>query len=273
MFKKSLLLMLLMALMAPWAAKGQTLSEYTLTVGSETYTSIATTDNKLTSVSGDGGTQKVALPFDFNFGENTYTAGTEFTVRSDGYLYFGSTGPGHSSKSAWTSSSNYYVIAPFLNYDGNLPSNGTTSGAFCTKDDQDNPTMLIIEFKGLQCFYTPTGDYNFQVRLHSNGNISTVYGSSTLSTNSSASQNFFLIAGKSDKICLTGSYAEPLAGSPTSLPNFTVAPTEGQVITYVRPVFTCPKPTLSDVAAADIEDNSATIRWTPSGEGQTLFDI
>jgi hypothetical protein len=36
---------------------------------------------------------------------------------------------------------------------------------------------------------------------------------------------------------------------------------------------TCPKPTLSPVAEADIQANSAIIRWTPSNEDQTLFDI
>lgn len=36
---------------------------------------------------------------------------------------------------------------------------------------------------------------------------------------------------------------------------------------------TCPKPTLSDVAQADIEPRSATVRWTPADASQTLFDI
>ena len=43
-------------------------------------------------------------------------------------------------------------------------------------------------------------------------------------------------------------------------------------LTFGTPA-TCPKPALSEVADEDIEANSATIRWTPSGEGQTLFDI
>ena len=260
MKSKRLLLLLLLAIGLPWAANAQDLADYTLTVGTETYTSIAADNLRLTSVYGDGGYQSVTLPFSFPFGEGNYTS---VTVRADGYLYFGSLSsyPGHSSKTAWTSSS-YSVIAPFLNYDGKITSSGATSGAYSTTDDPDNPTMFIVEFKGLQCYYSPYGDYNFQVRLHRNGNISTVYGNSTLSTYSSASQNFFLTNG-SDHICLTGSYATPVAGTPSTLPNFTTAPAEGQVITYVRPVITCPKPT--NLVCTAYTATTATLSWTENG--------
>ena len=264
------LALLAFVLLSPFGLRAQTLSEYTVTTSTETYTSIADATLLLSSVDGDDGTQTVTLPFNFPFGENTYPAGTTLTVRADGYVYFGSANPGHSSKSAWTNTTtNYCLIAPFLNYDGKITASGATSGAYCTTDDPDNPTMLIIEFKSLMCYYPTSGggngDYNFQLRLHSNGNISTVYGESTLSTYSSASQNFFLNA-KADKICLTGSYAEPVAGTPSALPNFTTAPVAGQVITFVRPVFSCPKPTNLAATIVPGDGTRTTFSWIENRE-------
>ena len=43
-------------------------------------------------------------------------------------------------------------------------------------------------------------------------------------------------------------------------------------IAYQTPI-SCPKPTLNQVAEADIATTSATIRWTASAANQTLFDI
>ena len=266
MKSKHLLLLMLLALFAPWAANAQPLSTYSVTVGTETYTSIADNGGTLlSSVTGDGGSQTVALPFDFPFGETTFTSGTTLTVRADGYLYFGSSNPGHQSKNAWTSTSSYRIISPFFNSDGRIDrSDGPDGAAYyaVVNDASNNPEMLVIEFVHLECYYSPYGDYNFQVRLHKNGNISAVYETSTLSTYSSASQNFFLFNGSSDKICLEGSYASPTAGTPSSLPNFTTAPAAGEVITYVRPVITCPKPTLTDVTPST---DHASLQWTENG--------
>ena len=47
------------------------------------------------------------------------------------------------------------------------------------------------------------------------------------------------------------------------MPNFTTAPAEGQVITYVRPVITCPKPT--DLVCTAYTATTATLSWTEKG--------
>ncbi len=255
----------------PWVTQAQSLSDYTVTTGTETYTSIADNGGTLLSdVTGDGGTQTVALPFAFKFGETTYPSGTTVTVRADGYLYFGSTSPNHSCKSAWTSTStNYYVIAPFLNYDGRIDRSGGPDGAAyyaVVNDVNGDPEMLVIEFVHVECYYSTYGDYNFQVRLHSNGNISTVYGESTLSTYGSATHNFFLTCGTADKIGLSGSYAEPTKITSGTLPNFTTAPAEGTVITFVRPVITCPKPTNLAATIVPGDGTRTTFSWTENGE-------
>jgi len=225
-------LLILLFLLPLGKAWGQTLAEYTVTTGTQTYSSIASSSNLLSSVTGDAGYQTISLPFDFPFGETSFLAGTNVTVRADGYLYFGTYAPGHTCNAAWTTTS-YQVIAPFLNYDGKITANGATSGAYSTTQTIGGVQTLVIEFKGLQCYYSDYGNYNFQVRLHANGNISTVYGSSTLTTNSNAKHNFFLVNG-TDKVCLVGSYASPTPGAPSTLPNFTTGPSSGTVITYVR---------------------------------------
>ena len=273
MKKKLSILMLLAALIVPWASKAQNLSEYTVTTGTTTYASIANADSLLSSVTGDGGTQTVVLPFNFPFGEDVYLAGTSITVRADGYLYFGSTNPGHSSKSAWTSTTDYSLIAPLITYDGKITASGATSGAYkaLMTDDNGDP-MLVIEFKGLQCYYSDYGSYNFQVRLHPNGNISTVYGSQTATTNTSMVHNFFLINGVADKVCLTGSFASPVAGTPAALPNLSTMPTSGKVITYNRPIITCPKPL---GISALLSTDEMTISWVPGGtetEWEVMLD-
>lgn len=262
---RRLFLLLSLALVVSWTANAQSLWEYTLTVGTETYTSIADEALLLTDVNGDGGTQTVTLPFEFKFGETTYAQGTQVTVRADGYLYFSGSYTNHHIRDAWTRN-DCKVIVPLLAEDGNITANGATSGAYCTTDDPDNPTMLIVEFKGLKR-YSNYGDYNFQVRLHSNGNISTVYGGNTLYLSSDTYHNFFLANG-SDKVCLTGSYAEPMVGVPSALPNFTEAPAVGQVITYVRPVITCPKPTDLEAIIVPGDGSKTNLSWTEDGSAE-----
>ena len=240
------------AMMMTGKAWGQNLTEYTVSKSNTTYSSIASDDNRLANVSGDGGTQTITLPFNFPFGESIYSS---VTVRSDGYLYFPGSTSGHYVYNAWTAT-NWYAIVPFLADDGNLVSDGSTSGAYKATQIIDGVQTFVIEFKGLKK-YSNYGDYNFQVRLYANGNISTVYNTSTLYA-SANKHNFFLVNG-SDKVCLTGSYASPTAGTPSTLPNFTVAPASGTVITYVRPVISCPKPT--NLSVSNITTTSATISW------------
>ena len=262
------MLMLLAALLVPWASKAQSLADYTLQTGTETYTSIANADSLLGSVTGDAGTQVVNLPFFFPFGEDTYNS---VTVRADGYLYFGTASPGHSSKTAWTSTTNYSLIAPLITYDGKITASGATSGAYkAYMADADNNMMVVIEFKSVMCYYSDYGNYNYQVRLYPNGNISVVYGANTATTNISMVHNFFLINGVDDKICLTGSFASPSTSSTLSdLPSLATMPANGKVITYVRPVVTCPKPTF---ISAITETDQITFYW-PHGGSETDWEL
>ncbi len=262
--KKRLLIAFALALMVPWAARAQSMQDYSLSASNVTYTSFANADSLLSYVNGDGGTDTVVLPFNFPFGDSLYTAGTNMMVRADGYVYFGSTNPGHSSNTAWTSSTNYSLISPLVAYDGKITANGATSGAYkALQTDANGNPMLVIEFKGLMCYYSTggNGDYNFQLRLHPDGTIDAIYGASTASGYSSMKHNFFLINGVGNKICLTGSWTEPVAGAPSSFPNLTGVPASGTMLTYTRS--TCSRP--ANLALASLSANEASFGWTAGG--------
>ena len=255
--------MLLVALLVPWASRAQ-LADYSLTTGTTTYTSIANADSLLSSVTGDAGTQAVAMPFNFPFGEDVIAAGTNLTVRADGYVYFGTSSPGHSSNTAWTSATNYSLIAPLITYDGKITANGATSGAYkALLPDGNGGQMLVIEFKSVMCYYSDYGNYNFQLRLYPSGRVEAVYGTCTATTYSSMKHNFFMINGTGDKICVTGSWTAPVAGSPSTFPSISGVPASGTVLTYTPPSNTCPK--VASIDFSGLTSSDVTISWTPTG--------
>ena len=80
------ILFLLIALLVILGAKGQSLTLYNLNTDNQPYISIAATGAQLTSVVGDGGSQTLAMPFNFDFGETTIIQGATIRVRSDGHV-------------------------------------------------------------------------------------------------------------------------------------------------------------------------------------------
>ena len=265
MTKTKQFLTFLAAIAMAGGVNAQQLSDYSVTVGNETFMSIASTEHLLSSVDGDGGSQTVALPFNFRFGETLYGQGTTLTVRADGYVYFGATSANHNAAAAYTNSFvDYYFICPVMGGDGKITADSANSGAYAVDTIDDNgDSLLIIEFKDLQCFYSPNGSYNYQLRLHANGNISVLFNTSTASTNSNVKQNFFMVCGRNDKVSLSGSWASPVMGTPSTLPDLgTTLPEAGTVITYVRPTSFCPR--VTGLAASAITSNSAILSWTGS---------
>ncbi|MBR1766404.1 MAG: choice-of-anchor J domain-containing protein, partial [Bacteroidales bacterium] len=263
-------LFLAATLLLPLGTRAQQLADYTVSVTQETYTSIASASRLLSSVNGDGGVQTVALPFNFVFGEQTYTLGTTLTVRPDGYVFFGTNSPGHNAKTGYeATSSNYYAIAPFFVGDGKITASGATSGAYKLDTvDANGNAMLVIEWKGLQGYHAPNGSYNYQLRLHADGSISAILGTCTGSTYSTVKHNFMLVAGTQDRICLTGSWSSPTATSVATLPDLgTALPASGTVITWTVPEVLCPRPFVS---ANDIALDGATLSW-PSVDGASGY--
>ena len=269
MFKKSLLLTLLLALLVPWAAKGQNLSDYTLTTDVTTFTSIVSTGTKLSFSSNDDGYAAVTLPFALPYGESTIASGGKIACSANGFMYLDQSSTSGSTCS-YTSTS-YRAVNAIYQQDAHM-GRYTDAGAYWQYDETAG--TLTIEYHKLGDYYTPYGSYSYQVVFHSNGNIEFIYDEVDHGTATSRTMATYLTDGpKSDKIFVTGAWATPTKSTTYATRPFTPVPEHGLRYTFTRPVFSCPKPTLSDVAAADIEANSATIRWTPSGEGQTLFDI
>ena len=262
MRKKFRFALMLVAMLGPWAAGAQQLADYSVSVDAEEYGSIASAANLLSNVDGDAGSQTVTLPFTFAYGETTYAQGTTLTVRADGYIYFGSNTPGDNAGSAWTTTSTQYsAIAPLMIADGKIAANGATSGAYSLATVDDNgDSMLVIEFKSLKYYYGDACSYNFQLRLHAGGDISAVYGTSTSATSTSVKHNFMMVNGTADKVCLTGSWSEPVMSSPSSLPNLTPLPEAGTVVRYSRPTNFCPRPT--GLAVSNITGTSVQLDWT-----------
>ncbi|MBP3763512.1 MAG: hypothetical protein J6I49_06510, partial [Bacteroidales bacterium] len=261
--RKRLFFVLALAALLPLGMRAQELGDYAVSVTQETYTSIASASQLLSSVNGDGGSQTVALPFNFVFGAQTYTQGTTLTVRPDGYIFFGTTSPGHNAKTAYESTSaNYYAIAPFFVGDGKITASGATSGAYKLDTvDADGNAMLVIEWKDLQGYHAPNGSYNYQLRLHADGSISAIIGTCTASTYSVVKHNFLLVAGTQDRISLSGTWSSNTVTSETPLPDLGASlPASGTVITFAPPASFCPRP-IASVSESALD--GATISWHP----------
>ena len=96
--------MLLMALMAPWGAKGQSLADYTFSTGTDANQWITLTDGATTLLANakdDEASSKTNIGFTFPFGSGTYT---QFWVNSNGVFSFSSTTTNTGSSGKFNSS-------------------------------------------------------------------------------------------------------------------------------------------------------------------------
>ena len=135
----------LMLGIAPLSA--QTLTTYTASSAPGEWQSITQTGTLLASVTGDYGTQTLALPFDFMFGQSDYPQGTTITVRADGFVVMRGSSGGHAALNYWSQPSSS-IISPFPLKDGQLV--GAESGCWWQLlDDDSGDPMLVIEWRGL----------------------------------------------------------------------------------------------------------------------------
>ncbi|MBQ0161211.1 MAG: hypothetical protein KBT28_11415 [Bacteroidales bacterium] len=112
-------MLLLVALMLPWATKAQTLDEYTFATGVDTSMWIAvpaSTPSLIAAGAGDGSASTVHnFGFTFRFNDGNYT---QFSVNTDGNLRLGSTVTGTSYYTTPFSSSNANQNNPKINFFG-----------------------------------------------------------------------------------------------------------------------------------------------------------
>lgn len=262
------------------ATTAQRLSTYTTAVDFQEYVSIASTGTQLTSVVGDMGNQTIVMPFDFEFGEHTIAQGSTIRVRADGHVILdaASVPTGYSQNGydkGYVYYQNYYyyyyAIVPFLLQDGQMPA-GSSACYWQLESDDYGGQALVIEFCGLKHLSGGTGDnFNYQLRLHDNGNVSVHYGRMENSSSDSV-YNFLMVAkGLDERVLLTGTWDSPSPLSPSSMGstsgNNTVLtqfiygiPDSSVVVTYVRPEPPCPLP--MQLTVSGLSYNEATVSWS-----------
>lgn len=277
--KKSTFLLMAAMLLGSVGAWGQGVATYTMETTTEPWVSIAATGTQLTSVVGDGGYQNVAMPFEFSFGEATLAQGAQLCMRADGYMLLNSgTGTHHAYGYCNTSTR---VIVPFLLVDGQMPQGN--SGCWWQVDTADDGSqVLVVEFQHVQHYNVSTDDFNYQVRLYENGDVSVHYGHME---NHASDSSFNLmmvsdaIGGYNDAIALSGSWANPTAFHPNTMGSSSLSvtryitgmPDSGLVVTFRRPEPPCPKPT--HVRAEELGPTSCQLVWRGNGVGGCTYEV
>ena len=287
-----------MALMLPLVAHGQSLRDYTASSEQGEWQSIASTGTLLASVTGDYGYQTLALPFDFMFGQSEYPAGTNITVRADGFVKLRGSNSGSGSHHAveyWNGQSTS-IISPFMLFDGQMPEGASGCWWQVMTDDNGNQ-MLVIEWQHVQHYpmhpisstEAAQDNFNFQLRLHSNGDISAVYGAMHNGVTNDTLFNFMLVDGATtwqheyfpgyyqtevDHVALRGTWDSVVVSTTqpayrsgnnwvvTSSVNPVGLPDSGTVVTWYRPVPPCPRPT--SIAVSAVGHDTALLSWTPN---------
>ena len=280
------ILFFLVALL-PMMVTAQTLTTYTAASWQGEWQSIASTGTLLASVTGDYGTQTLAMPFNFMYGQSDYQAGTIMTVRADGFVVLRGSSGGHNAIGYWNQPS-YSIISPFPLLDGQLPA-GQSGCWYQVLTDENGEQMLVIEWNGLQRYpsypITPAeasqDNFNYQLRLHENGDISAVYGHMHSGVASDSLFNFIMTDGATimgsymDQVSLRGTWDSVIAQSNATpgyrqnnrwviLPysNLAGVPDSGMVVTWYRPLPPCPRPTA--IAVSAVGHDTALLSWTPN---------
>ena len=257
---RKLIFSLMMLLLAS-ALMSQELSDYSVTVDYTTYTSIASTGTQLTNVYGDYANQTFSLPFSFEFGTKSIARGTNMCVRSDGHVLINLSGTYSGSDygyNYWPTSSsyNYCAIVPYTNDDGYMPSN-TSAVYWQVEESNTGDSILVVEFVDVEHYIDNGEAFNYQLRIYQNGDISVTYGAMT---GSSSYANFMMTANDTyDRVLLAGSWSAPTPACPPQMTYLSGAPTEGTVITYVRPTDYCARP--ASLAVSAVTSNEATVSW------------
>lgn len=288
--KKQALIIAAVALLT-CTATAQKLSIYTTSVGFEEYVSIASTGTQLASVVGDAGNQTIAMPFDFEFGEHTIAQGSSLLVRADGHVLLDITSVssgylqnGYDKGYRYYQNDyyHYYAIVPFLLQDGQMPA-GASACYWQVDSNSAGNQVLVIEFQHLQHYTDGAGDnFNYQLRLYQNGNVSVHYGRME-NQSSDTVYNFLMVAkGVDERVLLNGTWNSPSPLSPSSMGytsgNNTVLtqyiygiPDSSVKVTYVRPEPLCPRPT--QLTLSWLSDNYATVSWNGNGVPGVTYHV
>ena len=266
MRSKHLLLMLLLALMAPWVASAQTqsLTNYTLSTDVTTFNSIVSTGTQLSFTNNDDGYAAITFPFAFPYGESGFASGASIACSSNGFIHLGATSVTTSTPS-YTSTDR--VITPLPQFDGHM-GRYTDAGAYWKYDETAG--TLTIEYHKLGAYTAASntyGIYSYQVVFHNNGDIEFIYDEVDHQSATSRTMATYLTDGqKNDRLYVTGAWADPTKSTSYATRPFTPVPEHGLRYTFTRPVVACPRPTNLKATIVPGDGTKTTFSWTENGE-------
>ena len=259
----------------PWVTQAQDIADYTFSTGTDAnqWITLSGSATELLSSSKDDNASSITnIGFTFPFGDNSYT---QFWVSSNGVFSFSSSTSTSGSAGQFTSS---YLSNAQPKICGVARDLTTGSDGYVKYELTGTAPnrVLVCEFFTTNSYiygYSSTAaTCKWQVQLHeSDSKVVIIYGA--IPSSSPSSYQIGLSQSTSDIWTVNPSTHEATHATGAVSTTYSVWPGENRYYAFERPVFTCPKPTLSDVAPADIEPRSATIRWTPADASQTLFDI
>ena len=259
MKSKRLLLLLLLAIGLPWAAKAQDLADYTYTTGVDA-TRWITLDNPqgaLTSGYHDDDASNIiamGTDFSFPFGNGNYT---NFWVNSNGMFSFSSTTSGNTS--ANMSSASYFPKICGISKDL-----GTGNGGYINYQLTGTAPnrVFVCEYAMGYSYGNYTPDVTWQIQLHEAGSkVVIIYGGTPSTSPSSyqsglgqSSSDFWIMNPSDNSVShKTSSYTTTSSGWHGAY----------RYYEFNRPVVTCPKPT--DLVCTAYTATTATLSWTENG--------
>ena len=261
--------MLLMVLIAPWAAKGQDLADYTFSTGTDENQWITLTDGATTLLANakdDDASSKTNIGFTFPFGSGSYT---QFWVNSNGVFSFSSTTASTGSSGQFSSS---YVSTAQPKICG-IAKDLTTGSDGYVKSELTGTApnrVLVCEFftthQYVYGYSSTAATCKWQVQLHeSDSKVVIVYGA----TPASSPSGYQIGLGQSSSNFWTVNPSEHTATAQTSAVSttYSVWPGENRYYAFERPVYTCFKP--QNLAATLTPGNGtiATLTWERNAQG------
>lgn len=273
------------------------LTSYGFASSSGTYTPITGGTVHGSGAALDDETYAVTLPFTFNFNGTAYT---EIFVSANGFVSFGTTNPGISTRSAISSTNTGFEVAAALAFDlGGLSANTEIrSEVIGTAPNQ----IFVAQWKEMASysFSGNSGNYNFQIRLNQandvsgNQTVQFVYGGFPTITSSTpqvglrgtTNATFFNRTTTTNWAATTNG----TVNNATCTLSSTIFPASGLTFTYTPPAVCTGTPrggiTISNTAVACINNNfvlsvnnsstgvsGLTYQWQDSTVGGGWADI
>lgn len=266
--------------MLPLLTGAQTLQDYDVSIENDTWQSIASTGTRLTQVYYSY-SQIIQLPFDIEFGQNTFYQGSNVKITGRGTLIFGTYGPWSYATMSWNDPNREYVVIPFFMGQAECPNQNNSYVYWLTRPDDRGGQELVVEWTNIYRNTNIVESVAYQVHVHSNGDIGVVYGPCTLSTQEDTLFTFAMVAGSTtDRVLITGNWntsSTITKANPSNVSRYPLTPlmigtpAQGLNITYLRPQPPCPHPTRLTVSG--VQQEEATVSWTGNGVAGCQYKI